>query len=71
MKKITSCIVLILLGLALSGPTVAHARAKSAERTAQKNAKKAAKRNAKQVKRDRKMSQKATKDWKKHHPTSF
>lgn len=67
MKKVTTCILLIIFGLVLSIPAVSHARGNSANRAAQKNAKKMAKRNAKQAKRDRKMSQKATRDWKKHH----
>jgi hypothetical protein len=59
---------MILLTLAVSVPGVARSRA---DRAAQKNAKRVAKRNAKQVKRDRKMSQKATKDWRKQHKPLF
>jgi ABC-type protease/lipase transport system fused ATPase/permease subunit len=70
-KKVASCILLVLLGLTLAIATPANADPSSASHTAQKNAKKLSKKNAKQVKRDRKMSQKATKDWKKRHQSGF
>jgi hypothetical protein len=70
-KKIATCILMLLLSLSLSIPAAARTSANSANRAAQKNAKKAAKRNARQQKKDRKMSQKATKDWKKHHHAIF
>jgi hypothetical protein len=66
-KKVTTCILLIIFGLVLSIPAASHARSNPAQ-AAQKNNKKLARRNAKQAKKDRKMSQKATRNWKKHHP---
>ncbi|MFZ0912150.1 MAG: hypothetical protein WBQ76_09205 [Candidatus Korobacteraceae bacterium] len=75
MKKVAACVLFVLLGLALSGPTVAHARKVSAQSEAQKktqkNWKKAGKRQAKAQKKQLKAQKKATKNWKKNHPTTI
>jgi uncharacterized protein YxeA len=69
-KKITTCILFILLSLAASVPTIAHAGTNSAQRMT-KNERKAAKRNARQQKKDQKQSRKAMESWKKHHHSGF
>ena len=75
MKKVAACVLFVLLGLALSGPTVAHARTIStqteAQKKTQKNWKKAGKRQAKAQKKQLKAQKKATKNWKKNHPTTI
>jgi dihydroxyacid dehydratase/phosphogluconate dehydratase len=70
-KKLTIGLLFILLGLAASVPTVAHAGTNSAQRMAQKSAKKTAKKNARQRKKDQIQSRKAMESWKKHHHSGF
>jgi len=75
-KKVTACILLILLGLALcaSPGAVAHADTSSAQRTAQKNSQSSQKKYLKQQKKAQKKAQKSQKkamnNWKKQHPTA-
>ena len=70
-KKVTACILFILLGLALSVPAVAHADSNSAHRKAVKNSQKSYKKSMKQQKKSQKKAQKsqkkAMKAWKKNH----
>lgn len=72
-KKVTAFILFILLGLALSVPTVAHAGTNPSQRAAQKRSQKAYKKSMKQQKKAQKKAQKsqkkAMKDWKKTHRT--
>jgi hypothetical protein len=72
-KKITAYLLFVLLGLALSGPTVAHARTNSAQSDAQKQSqkqwKKYNKQQHKQQKKQLKEQKKQIKNWKKDHPT--
>jgi hypothetical protein len=72
-KKVTAFILLILLGLALSAPAVAHAGTNSSQRAAQKRSQKAYKKSMKQQrkaqKKGLKSQKKAMKDWKKSHRT--
>jgi hypothetical protein len=70
-KKVTTCILLILFCFVLSVPTIVHANANSANRAAQKNAKKLSKKNARQQKKDQKTAQRATREWKKHHQLGY
>jgi inosine-uridine nucleoside N-ribohydrolase len=70
-KKITACILLALLSFALSLPAVARTKGNASPRAAQRNARKVLKQQKKQQKKDRKTQNKATKEWKKHHRTSF
>jgi hypothetical protein len=73
-KKLTACILSVLLGLALFVPAVAHTDTDSAQRTAQKNSKKSMKKYVKHQKKEQKKAQKsqkkALKNWKKLHQTS-
>jgi hypothetical protein len=72
-KKVAACVLFVLLGLALSGPTVAHARTIStqteAQKKTQKNWKKAGKRQARAQKKQQKAQNKAAKKYNKNHPT--
>jgi hypothetical protein len=72
-KKVTACVLFVLLGLALGGPTVAHARTNSTQTEAQKNSeknwKKANKQQAKAQKKQQKAQNKAAKKYNKNHPT--
>jgi alpha-glucuronidase len=65
----------VLLGLALAGPTVAHARTVSAhdeaQKKTQKNWKKFSKQEHKQQKKQLKAQKKAAKHWKRDHPTTI
>jgi hypothetical protein len=74
-KKVTACILFILLGLALSVPPITHADTNSAQQKAQKKSQKAYKKSIKQQKKAQKKAtksqKKATKDWKKHHQTGY
>jgi hypothetical protein len=70
-RKVTACILLMLLGFALSVPATARTSANSQQRAAQKRQKKMLKQQKKQHKQDMKSSQKATKEWRKHHSSSF
>ena len=71
MKRFAWLVVLVLLGLTLSVAPMAHAARHNSNRAAQKSSKRAAKKNAKQVKKDRKSAQKATKAWRKTHPSPY
>ncbi len=72
MKKITAFILFIVLGLALSVPTVAPAKTKQAHykgsKSAQKQYKKSMKQQKKQQKKARKAQKRAQKDFRKQHP---
>ena len=71
MKKITAFILFILLGLALSVPTVAPARPNThykGSKNAQKQYKKSMKQQKKQQKKARKAQKRAQKDFRKQHP---
>ena len=74
MKKFTAGVLFVLLGLALSGPTVAHARTNTGQTQAQKNSEKnwknANKQQAKAQKKQQKSQKKAEKKWNKSHPTT-
>jgi hypothetical protein len=71
-KRVSACVLFVLLGLALSGP-VAHADTKSTQTKAQKNAqkswKKYSKQQAKQQKKELKAQKKQRKKWNKNRPT--
>lgn len=73
MKKVTAFILFILLGLALSVPTVVHAGPNSSQSAAQKRSQKAYRKSMKQQRKTQKKAQKsqkkAMKDWKKTHRT--
>jgi hypothetical protein len=72
-KKIAVCALFVLLGLALSAPTVAHAKKISSQEQAnkqtQKNWKKAGKQQTKAQKKQMKAQKKQMKQWSKEHPT--
>jgi hypothetical protein len=72
-KRVIACLLFVLLGLALAGPTVAHARTVSAQSEAQKKTqkywKKASKQQAKAQKKQQKAQNKAAKKYNKNHPT--
>ncbi len=73
MTRVTSCVLLAVLGLALSGPAAAHTRDKYPQTKAQKDAAKQSrkynKKMAKQQKKQMKAQQKANKKFNKSHPT--
>jgi len=70
-KKVTAFFLFVLLGLALSVPTIAQAGTKSAQQRATKNSQKGYKKTLKQQKKSQKKNmksqKKATKNWKKQH----
>jgi len=70
-KKAT-CILFVLLGLALYVPSRAagHADTTAAQRDAQKNARKSQKEYRREQKKARKSQNKAMKNWEKQHPTA-
>jgi hypothetical protein len=69
-KTVTACILLVLLGLALSVPAAAHApKQTKAQKDAQKSWKKYSKQYNKQQKQQLKAQQKQMKKWNKNHPT--
>jgi hypothetical protein len=74
-KKVTACLLFVLLGLALTGPTVAHARTNSAQSDAQKQSQKQWKKYNKQLRKQQKKQskeqKKQMKNWKKDHPTTI
>jgi hypothetical protein len=76
-KKVTAhtlFILLVLGGLALLVPGVAHANTNSAQTAAQRQAKKAQRTYMKQQRKEQKKAQKsqkrAMKEWKRQHPTA-
>jgi len=69
-KKVTAFILFVVLTFAASVPVVARARTNS-QRAAQQNAKRSLKLQKKQHKKDLKAQQKATKQWRKHHSTTW
>ncbi|MGB8886812.1 MAG: hypothetical protein WCC87_08810 [Candidatus Korobacteraceae bacterium] len=73
MRRVTACVLLVVLGLALSGPAAAHTRNKYPQTKAQKDAakqyKKYAKQYNKQQKKQLKAQQKANKKFNKSRPT--
>jgi hypothetical protein len=72
-KQTAAYALLVLLGIALSGPTVAHAKKISSQEQAnkqtQKNWKKAGKQQTKAQKKQIKAQKKQMKQWSKEHPT--
>jgi hypothetical protein len=70
-KKVTAFFLFVLLGLALSVPTIAQAGTNPAHQKATKNSQKAYKKTLKQQKKSQKKNMKsqtkATKSWKKQH----
>lgn len=74
MKKVTACILFVVLGLALFAPAIAGAGTNRATTEQQKNSqktwKKYNKQQAKAQKKQRKEQEKATKKWRKNHPTT-
>lgn len=74
MKKVTVCLLFVLLALALSGPLFAHARTTKTKQTKQqkdaaKQYKKYSKQYNKQQKKQLKAQQKANKKFNKNRPT--
>jgi hypothetical protein len=72
-KRVTACLLFVLLGLALSRPPAALARTKTkqtkAQKDAQKQYKKYSKQQAKQQKKQLKAQKKAMKKFNKNRPT--
>jgi hypothetical protein len=69
-KKVTACILFILLGLAISVPAFARAGTNSVQRRPQMNSmKKYMKQQKKKQKNARKSQKKAEKNWKMRHHT--
>jgi Ni/Co efflux regulator RcnB len=71
MKKVTSCILVVLFGLTLAAPAVAQTDQDAARRKAQKSSHKASKQYVKDQKKEQKKQQKrqtkAMKAFKKQH----
>ena len=75
MKKVTAFILFVILGLALSIPTISMAGTKPAHHKASKNSqkgynKKSLKQQKKSQKKNMKSQKKATKSWKKQQHSS-
>ena len=74
LRRVTACLLFLVLGLTLSGPTAAHARTTKfkqtkAQKSAAKQQKKYSKQLAKQQKKQMKAQQKANKKFNKSRPT--
>ena len=77
MKRTQGWVALIVLGLALAGPSVLNARSKSGKHPAQTQAQKQSEKYAKSYnkelrkaeKHQAKLQKKQMKQWKKDHPT--
>ena len=70
-KRVTACVLFVLLSLALSGP-VSHASSRSAQdaqKQSQRTWKQYSKQQRKEQKKELKAQKKAMKNWKKQHPT--
>jgi hypothetical protein len=74
-KKVTSCLLLVLLGLTLAAPAVAQTDQDAARRKSQKSAQKSSKQFVKQQKKEQKKQQKqqakAIKASKKQQHTAY
>jgi len=73
-RRVTACLLFVVLGLTLSGPTAAHARTTKykqtkAQKAAAKQYKKYSKQQAKQQKKQLKAQKKANQKFNKSRPT--
>ncbi len=72
MKRIATCILLMVFCLTLSVPSIAREKTQHAAfANAKQSNKKAEKKARKQLKKDRKSSLKATREYRKHHKSTF